>query len=90
MDCNRALQETGGDIDAARTLLREKGMAAASKRADGAVIISIAQAACASAVAPKSSPNGAYSRKCGAATAAWIAAAAADVSASATATRAVR
>ncbi len=36
MDCKRALQETGGDIDAARTLLREKGMAAAGKRADRA------------------------------------------------------
>ena len=36
MDCKRALQETGGEIDAARTLLREKGMAAAGKRADRA------------------------------------------------------
>jgi len=36
MNCKRALQETGGDIDAARTLLREKGMAAAGKRADRA------------------------------------------------------
>jgi len=36
MDCKRALQETGGDVDAARTLLREKGMAAAGKRADRA------------------------------------------------------
>ncbi len=36
MDCKRALQETDGDIDAARTLLREKGMAAAGKRADRA------------------------------------------------------
>ena len=36
MDCKRALQETGGDIDAARTLLREKGMAQAGKRADRA------------------------------------------------------
>jgi elongation factor Ts len=36
MDCKRALQETGGDIDEARTLLREKGMAAAGKRADRA------------------------------------------------------
>src|SRR5512134_1498711 len=36
MDCKRALQETGGDLDAARTLLREKGMAAAGKRADRA------------------------------------------------------
>ena len=33
MDCKRALQETGGDIDAAKRLLRERGMAAAGKRA---------------------------------------------------------
>jgi elongation factor Ts len=34
MDCKRALEETGGDLEAARTLLREKGMAGAAKRAD--------------------------------------------------------
>jgi len=34
MDCKKALQETGGDIEAARVLLREKGLAAAGKRAD--------------------------------------------------------
>ncbi len=33
MDCKRALEEAGGDIAAARTLLREKGMASAGKRA---------------------------------------------------------
>lgn len=33
MDCKRALEETGGDLEAARTLLREKGMAQAAKRA---------------------------------------------------------
>jgi translation elongation factor Ts len=33
MDCKRALEETGGDIEAARILLREKGMASAAKRA---------------------------------------------------------
>jgi len=33
MDAKRALQETGGDLDAARTLLREKGMAQVAKRA---------------------------------------------------------
>ncbi len=33
MECKRALQETGGDLDAARTLLREKGMAQVAKRA---------------------------------------------------------
>ena len=36
MACKQALQETGGDLEAARTLLREKGMAAAGKRADRA------------------------------------------------------
>jgi elongation factor Ts len=34
MDCKRALQDTGGDIDAAVIQLREKGMAGAAKRAD--------------------------------------------------------
>jgi elongation factor Ts len=33
MDAKRALEETSGDLDAARTLLREKGMAGAAKRA---------------------------------------------------------
>jgi elongation factor Ts len=33
MDCKRALEETGGDVEAARTLLRERGMASAAKRA---------------------------------------------------------
>jgi len=33
MDCKRALEETGGDLEAARILLREKGMAQAGKRA---------------------------------------------------------
>ena len=33
MDCKRALEETGGDIEAARMLLRERGMANAAKRA---------------------------------------------------------
>ena len=33
MDCKRALQETNGDLDAARTLLRERGMAQVAKRA---------------------------------------------------------
>jgi elongation factor Ts len=36
MDCKRALQDTDGDLEAARTLLREKGMASAGKRADRA------------------------------------------------------
>jgi elongation factor Ts len=34
MDCKRALEETGGDLEAARTLLRERGMASAAKRAE--------------------------------------------------------
>ena len=33
MDCKRALQETDGDLGAARTILRERGMAQAAKRA---------------------------------------------------------
>ena len=33
MDAKRALEETRGDLEAARTLLRERGMAAAAKRA---------------------------------------------------------
>ena len=32
MDCKRALEETGGDIEAAKKLLRERGMAAAGQR----------------------------------------------------------
>ena len=32
MDCKRALEETGGDMDQAQALLREKGLAAAAKR----------------------------------------------------------
>ena len=46
MDCKRALQETGGDLEASRKLLREKGMAQAGKRAtratnEGVVLQSI-------------------------------------------------
>lgn len=33
MDAKRALQDSGGDVDAAKKLLREKGMASADKRA---------------------------------------------------------
>jgi elongation factor Ts len=33
MDCKRALEETGGDVDAAVALLRERGQAAAAKKA---------------------------------------------------------
>jgi elongation factor Ts len=33
MDCKRALEETGGDLERARVLLRERGLAAAVKRA---------------------------------------------------------
>src|SRR5438046_3139856 len=38
MDCKRALQETNGDLEAARRLLREQGMATAAKRAGRATI----------------------------------------------------
>ena len=34
MDCKRALEETEGDLEAARRLLRERGMASAARRAD--------------------------------------------------------
>jgi elongation factor Ts len=33
MDCKRALEETGGDLEAAKKYLREKGLASAGKRA---------------------------------------------------------
>ncbi|MHB0978633.1 MAG: translation elongation factor Ts [Thermoleophilia bacterium] len=36
MDCKRALEETAGDVDAAVTLLRKKGMAAADKKSSRA------------------------------------------------------
>jgi elongation factor Ts len=36
MDCKQALEEAGGDVDKAYTILREKGIARASKRADRA------------------------------------------------------
>jgi elongation factor Ts len=36
MDCKRALEETGGDIERAVALLRERGVAAAAKKADRA------------------------------------------------------
>jgi elongation factor Ts len=34
MDCKRALQETGGDVDKAVQLLRERGIAAAARKSD--------------------------------------------------------
>jgi elongation factor Ts len=34
MDCKKALEETSGDMDAAKQLLREKGLAASAKRDD--------------------------------------------------------
>ncbi|NND03716.1 MAG: translation elongation factor Ts, partial [Acidimicrobiia bacterium] len=36
MDAKRALEDTGGDMDKAKDLLREKGLAAAAKRTDRA------------------------------------------------------
>jgi elongation factor Ts len=46
MDAKRALEETEGDLESARTLLRERGMAAAGKRAgrqttEGIVLVTI-------------------------------------------------
>jgi elongation factor Ts len=34
LDCKKALEASGGDIEKARTYLREKGLAAAAKKAD--------------------------------------------------------
>ncbi len=34
MDCKKALQENDGDMEAAKTWLREKGLAASAKRED--------------------------------------------------------
>ncbi|MBI2170346.1 MAG: translation elongation factor Ts [Actinobacteria bacterium] len=50
MDCKKALEESGGDMAAAKTWLREKGLAGASKRAgreasDGAVEVLISESA---------------------------------------------
>lgn len=47
MDCKRALEEAGGDLERARTLLRERGVAQAGKRAgrttkEGIVLATIA------------------------------------------------
>ncbi|MHB8439915.1 MAG: translation elongation factor Ts [Acidimicrobiales bacterium] len=46
MDCKRALEETDGDMEAAKQLLRERGLAGAAKRSDreatqGAVALAI-------------------------------------------------
>jgi len=47
MDCKKALEETGGNMDAAIDLLRKKGIAKAEKRADraaseGQIVIELA------------------------------------------------
>lgn len=34
MDCRKALEETGGDVEKAKEILRQKGLAKAAKRAD--------------------------------------------------------
>ena len=46
MDAKRALEESGGDLDAAKKLLRERGMAQAAKRAgratsEGIVLVTV-------------------------------------------------
>ena len=46
MDCKKALEEANGDVEAAKTWLREKGLAASAKRSDrdnnqGVVALSI-------------------------------------------------
>jgi elongation factor Ts len=37
LDCKKALEASGGDLEKAKTVLREKGLAAAAKKADRAV-----------------------------------------------------
>ena len=56
MDCKRALEEAGGDLEAARTLLREKGVADAAKRSgrdttEGKVVFDITDESVAAMVA---------------------------------------
>jgi elongation factor Ts len=56
MDCKRALEEAGGDLEAARTLLRERGIAQAAKRSgretsEGKVGFSITEESVAAMVA---------------------------------------
>ena len=56
MDCKRALEEAGGDIEAARTLLRERGVAQAAKRSgrettEGKVVFDITSESVAAMVA---------------------------------------
>ncbi|MET0939488.1 MAG: translation elongation factor Ts [Gaiellaceae bacterium] len=56
MDCKRALEETGGDLEAAQKLLREKGIADAAKRSgrdttEGKVGFSITEESVAAMVA---------------------------------------
>jgi elongation factor Ts len=56
MDCKRALEETGGDLEAARTLLRERGIAQAAKRSgrettEGKVVFDITEESVAAMVA---------------------------------------
>src|SRR5487761_2285690 len=52
MDCKRALEETDGDLDRAKQLLRERGLAGAAKRTDreasqGAVALAVESGAAA-------------------------------------------
>jgi elongation factor Ts len=56
MDCKRALEEAGGDVEAAQRLLREQGMADAAKRAgretnEGKVVFDISEESVAAMVA---------------------------------------
>lgn len=50
MDCKNALIETSGDMDEARKLLREKGLASAGKRADRATTEGVVNAVVAAGV----------------------------------------
>jgi elongation factor Ts len=56
MDCKRALEEAGGDLEAAQTLLREKGISDAAKRSgrettEGKVVVDITNESVAAMVA---------------------------------------
>ena len=66
LDCKRALEETDGDIDAAKQWLREQGLAGAAKRSDreatqGAVALAVSRSQCGAssscAARPTSSPS---------------------------------
>ena len=46
MDCKKALEDTGGDLEAAKQFLREKGLAASAKRDEASSVSSSAAGYC--------------------------------------------